>query len=96
MADDDAPETPPRPRRRRRSAGTAIGGIIAGVDAQVFRATRPPAELVEAAKPVRGLSGPDGSLLSIELPEDQPGHDEAEDLPSDPDGPPVASPPGLG
>ena len=77
MSDDHAPEPLPHPRRRRRSVGTAIGGVIAGVDAQVFRATRPPAELVEAAKPVRGLSGPDGSLLSIELPEDVPDEDPA-------------------
>jgi hypothetical protein len=88
MADDPEPEPQPRPRRRRRSVGTTIGGIIAGVDSQVFRATRPPAELVEAAKPVRGLSGPDGSLLSIELPEDEPTADDS--------APPVAPPPGLG
>jgi hypothetical protein len=52
--------------------GTTIGGIIAGVDAQLFRATRPPAELVESAKPVRGLSGPDGTRLTITLPDDEP------------------------
>jgi hypothetical protein len=84
VIDDEPPEERPRPRRRRSSVGTAIGGIIAGVDAQVFRATRPPAELVEAAKPVRGISGPDGTRLTIELPEDAP--------PADPPGPPVAPP----
>jgi hypothetical protein len=92
MADDRAPETPPHPRPRRRSVGTTIGGIIAGVDAQVFRATRPPAELVEAAKPVRGLSGPDGSLLSIELPMD----DGEDDPPAESPAAGVAPPSGLG
>jgi hypothetical protein len=86
MADDDVSEEATRPRRRRRSVGTAIGGIIAGVDAQVVRATRPPAELVEAARPVRGLSGPDGTRLTIDLPEDPP----ADEPPR-----PVAWPPGM-
>ena len=95
MTDLDAPEPTPRPRRRRRSAGAAIGGFIAGVDAQVFRATRPPAELVEAAKPVRGLSGPDGSLLSIELPEDRR-KDETTAEWTDPAGRPMAQRQGLG
>jgi len=48
-----------------------IGGILAGVDGQIFRSTPPAAELVQGARPVRGLSGEDGTLLSIELPEDE-------------------------
>ncbi len=48
----------------------ALGGVIAGFDYQVFRATKPPAELVEGARPVRGVSGEDGSLLTIGFPED--------------------------
>lgn len=51
-----------------------------------FRATKPPAILVDAAKPVRGLSGEDGRLLSIGWPEDAP----------DPPVPPLASEDGLG
>ena len=59
---DEAP-TGSRPKRTRRgSTGQAIGGAIVGFDYQVFRATKPPAELVEAAAPVRGVSGEDGSL----------------------------------
>jgi hypothetical protein len=48
-----------------------IGGILAGVDGQIFRSTPPAAELVQRARPARGLSGQDGTLLSIELPEDE-------------------------
>ena len=60
-----------RPRSPRRpSVGTTIGGVLAGVDGQIFRTTPPAAELVQRARPVRGLSGEDGTLLSIELPED--------------------------
>jgi hypothetical protein len=65
------PMTKPKPKRRR-SAAQAIGGVLAGIDAQVFRASKPPAELVEQAQPVRGIAGRDGSFLSIEIPMDTP------------------------
>jgi hypothetical protein len=52
--------------------GEAIGSAIVGFDYQVFRATKPPAILVESAKPVRGLSGEGGALLSIGYPDDDP------------------------
>jgi len=79
MRDDQAgngaaaePEAPARPLQARRpSVGMTIGGILAGVDGQIFRSTPPAAELVQGADPVRGLSGEDGTLLSIELPEDE-------------------------
>jgi hypothetical protein len=66
-------------RKRRRGSGTvqAIGGVLAGFEAQVFRASKPPAELVEHAQPVRGVIGADGSLLSIELPIDDPAESAA-------------------
>ena len=56
--------------KRRRSTGQAIGSILAGFDHQVFRATKPPAELVESARPLPAIPGRDGSLLSIALPVD--------------------------
>jgi hypothetical protein len=75
----DEPDPPPRRRRRRRlSAGQAIGGAIVGFDYQVFRATKPPAELVEHAAPIRGLSAADGGLLTIGLPDDEPVDADAE------------------
>ena len=54
--------------RKRRSTGQAIGGILAGLDYQVFRATKPPAELVEAGKPAPTIAGSHGSRLSIAIP----------------------------
>ena len=61
-----------RPLRGSGGAGQAIGGILAGFDYQVFRASKPTAELVQAAKPVRGLSGEGGDLVSVDYPLDGP------------------------
>jgi len=83
--DDQSESARPRPRRRS-GAGEAIGNALVGFDYAVFRATKPPAILVEAAKPVRGLSGEGGRLLSIGFPEDVP----------NPSAPPLASEDGLG
>ncbi len=74
-ADEDALLALELARRSRRwkakgGLGDMIGNAIVGFDYQVFRATKPPAILVESAKPVRGLSGQDGSTLSIEYPAD--------------------------
>jgi len=79
-ADEDAlPAPEPAGRSRRRKApgglGDTIGGALVGFDYQVFRATKPPAILVESAKPVRGLSGEGGTMLSIDFPEDVAGAD---------------------
>ena len=70
----------------------ALGNAIVGFDYAVLRSTRPPAILVEAAKPVRGLSGEGGRLLSIEFPEDPRSEASAEAS----DGPLDGTPPGLG
>ena len=74
-ADEDALLALEVARRNRRwraqgGLGDVIGNVIVGFDYQVFRATKPPAILVESAKPVRGLSGEGGTMLSIDLPED--------------------------
>ena len=93
-ASDDPEPTPAPVARRRRRSGTveALGNAIVGFDYAILRSTRPPAILVEAAKPVRGLSGEDGRLLSIEFPEDAP-----LEASGDPAGePPDDTPPGLG
>ncbi|HLO35386.1 MAG TPA: hypothetical protein VK194_04860, partial [Candidatus Deferrimicrobium sp.] len=80
--DEPEPARPPQPARRRRPGaglGDTIGGALVGFDYQVFRATRPPAILVESAKPVRGLSGEGGTMLSIDFPEDAVDAPAAED-----------------
>lgn len=76
-SDEDAllePEPDVARRSRRRKAkgglGDMIGGAMVGFDYQVFRATKQPAILVESAKPVRGLSGEGGAILSIGFPDD--------------------------
>jgi hypothetical protein len=60
------------PKRKRRPLGETLGGVIVGFDYQVFRATKPPTELVESAKPVAPVAASDGGNLSIELPDDRP------------------------
>jgi hypothetical protein len=74
MADPEHPEPPDpkkRPLRSTGGAGQTMGGILVGFDYQVFRTGKPPAELVEAAKPVRGLSG-EGGTLDVDAPEIAP------------------------
>jgi hypothetical protein len=68
MADPETPEPTKRPLRRSGGLGQTMGGVLVGFDYQVFRASKPPAELVEAAKPVRGLSG-EGATLDVDAPE---------------------------
>jgi hypothetical protein len=70
----ETPETPEPKRRPLRSSGgpgQAMGGILVGFDYQVFRAGKPPAELVQAATPVRGLSG-EGAVVDVDAPEVAP------------------------
>jgi hypothetical protein len=68
MDEPEVPEPKKRPLRSTGGAGQAIGGILAGFDYQVFRASKPTAELVQAAKPVRGLTGEAGDLVDIDFP----------------------------
>jgi hypothetical protein len=72
MADPEALEPKKRPLRSSGGAGQAIGGMLAGFDYQVFRASKPPAELVQAAKPVRGLTGEAGDLVDVDFPLEPP------------------------
>lgn len=61
-----------RKRRRKELPGSSIGGVLVGFDYQVFRASKPPAELVEKAAPIRGIAGEGGTMLSIEFPNEVP------------------------
>jgi hypothetical protein len=73
-AQDTGPDEPPSPRKpKKRALGETLGGVIVGFDYQVFRATRPPTELVESAKPVAPVAASDGGNLSIELPDEPRG-----------------------
>jgi hypothetical protein len=55
-------------KRKRQSLGQAMGQAIVGFDYQVFRATKPPPELVEEGKPIAPVAAADGGLISIDLP----------------------------
>ena len=72
--------------KKRRPAGETIGGIIVGFDQQIFRTTPPVQELIAKAKPVRGLSGEDGSEFEVVFP------DAEETPPVDPHDPSESSP----
>jgi len=50
--------------------GQTIGGMVVGFDYQVFRATKPPTELVESAKPIAPIPASDGGSIEIEPPMD--------------------------
>jgi hypothetical protein len=71
------PEPKKRPLRSTGGAGQTMGGILVGFDYQVFRAGKPPAELVQAAKPVRGLSG-EGAVVDVDSPELTPATGDGE------------------
>ena len=60
--------TASRSRLGGSATGEAIGSALVGFDHAIFRATKPPAILVASARPVRGLAGEGGRLLSIEFP----------------------------
>ena len=65
-------------KRKRKSLGQAMGAAIVGFDYQVFRASKPPPELVEQGKPLAPVPAADGGRMSIDLP-GEPGHRSASD-----------------
>jgi hypothetical protein len=65
-------------KRKRKSLGQAMGSAIVGFDYQVFRATKPPPELVEQGKPIAPVPAADGGRISIDLPERPGAPDEAD------------------
>jgi aldose 1-epimerase len=60
--------------RKRRSVGHAIGGIIAGIEQQVFRTTPPANELVAKGARLRTVAAAGGGTIRVGLPGD-PGED---------------------
>jgi hypothetical protein len=77
-------------RKRGRPMGETIGGIIVGFDQLILRTTPPAQELVAKARPVRGVSGQDGSDLEVVFPDDaiDPAPADAGSAPSGPDAKP--------
>jgi aldose 1-epimerase len=64
-----APQMP----RKRRSVGQTIGGIVAGIDQQIFRTTPPADELVAKGAPNRPVAASGGGTIAIDLPEERDG-----------------------
>lgn len=63
--------------RKRRPVGHVIGGIVAGIDQQIFRTTPPADELVAKGTPVRPVAASGGGTITVRMPGDR-------DAPSDP------------
>ena len=55
--------------KKGRPIGETIGGIIVGFDQQIFRTTPPVQELIAKGRPIRGVSGEDGSEFEVVFPE---------------------------
>src|SRR5262245_22152258 len=74
VAEDDAA---PRRKKRGGGAGAAIGGLIAGIEQQLFRTTPPVEELVARGKPTAPVPAAGGGTLTVSIPGDpiQPARD---------------------
>ena len=53
---------------KRRPVSQTLGGIIVGLDYQIFRVGKPPSEMVESAKPIRPVAASGGGTIKIDLP----------------------------
>jgi len=53
---------------KRRPVSQTLGGIIVGLDYQIFRVGKPPSEMVESAKPIRPVAAAGGGTIEIDLP----------------------------
>lgn len=56
--------------RKRPSVGQTIGGIVAGIDQQIFRTMPPANELVAKGAPIRPVAAAGGGTLTIGMPDD--------------------------
>jgi len=67
VAEDDPSR---RTRKRGRGAGVAIGGIVAGIEQQLFKTTPPVEELVARGKPTAPVPAAGGGTLTVSMPGD--------------------------
>lgn len=56
--------------RKRRPVGQVIGGIVAGIEQQIFRTTPPANELVAKGTPLRPVAASGGGTISVGMPGD--------------------------
>ena len=66
-----------KPKKRKGGAGVTIGGIVAGIEQQIFKTTPPVDELVQKGAPIRPVAAAGGGTLRIAMPGD-PGDAEAD------------------
>ena len=59
-----------KPKKRKRSAGVTIGGIVAGIEQQIFKTTPPVDELVQKGAPLQPVAAAGGGTLRIAMPGD--------------------------
>jgi aldose 1-epimerase len=59
--------------RKRASVGQTIGGIVAGIEQQIFRTTPPANELVAKGTPLRSVAAAGGGTITVGMPDDDPG-----------------------
>ena len=57
-----------KPASKGEAIAQGIGGVLVGIDYQLFRSGKLPAELVEHARPDGSVAAADGGRLTIELP----------------------------
>ncbi len=56
--------------KKRRPVGHVIGGIVAGIEQQIFRTTPPANELVAKGTPLRSVAAAGGGTISVRMPGD--------------------------
>jgi aldose 1-epimerase len=56
--------------KKRPSVGQTIGGIVAGIEQQIFRTTPPAQELVAKGTPLRPVAAAGGGTISVTIPGD--------------------------
>jgi hypothetical protein len=57
-----------KPASKGEAIAQGIGGVLVGIDYQLFRSGKLPAELVEHARPDGSIATADGGRLTIGLP----------------------------
>jgi hypothetical protein len=57
-------------QKKKQPLAQSIGGVLFGFEQQIFRNQPPPHELVHQARPDNPVPAGDGTLITIQLPDD--------------------------
>ncbi len=66
--------------KKRPSVGQTIGGVMVGIEQQIFRTTPPANELIAKGTPLRPVAAADGGTLMISMPGDRDSGDAPPEL----------------